>query len=308
MTGDARASIVTVKAAAGLGVVFTRGASKARRTFADEAMWCITGHSTGASITTRFALTAIEHRVTALTCVSGATLAAVIVGELDTAVRSTRVTGVRQTLVHISLTALPHVSWRADAVVSSDSIHTLAFVEALWLFGDRVSEGVAVVHIDLTVNTLGSPGTGAFVGIDQVNAGAPVLARLGETFIDLHRAVGPQVSWHALAGVSTQKVGAGGAVLARVRCAFVYLLLTVAPGVSHLTVAVVNISCVQTLTRVMTKMCNIDSSLFGCHLTGNTWDVTIKARPPSLTPTAVCGICLPASSPVFTRRRVTPTN
>lgn len=46
--------------------------------------------------------------------------------------------------------------------------------------------------------TLGSPGTGAFVGIDQVNAGAPVLARLGETFIDLVGAVGPHVSWHAL--------------------------------------------------------------------------------------------------------------
>lgn len=46
--------------------------------------------------------------------------------------------------------------------------------------------------------TLGSPGTGAFVGIDQVNAGAPILARLGETFIDLVRAVGPHVSWHAL--------------------------------------------------------------------------------------------------------------
>lgn len=46
--------------------------------------------------------------------------------------------------------------------------------------------------------TLGSPGTGAFVGIDQVNAGAPVLARLRETFIDLVRAVGPHVSWHAL--------------------------------------------------------------------------------------------------------------
>lgn len=29
MTGDARASIATVKAAAGLGVIFTRGASKA---------------------------------------------------------------------------------------------------------------------------------------------------------------------------------------------------------------------------------------------------------------------------------------
>lgn len=46
--------------------------------------------------------------------------------------------------------------------------------------------------------TLGSPGTGAFVGIDQVNAGAPVLAWLGETFIDLVRAVGAHVSWHAL--------------------------------------------------------------------------------------------------------------
>lgn len=46
--------------------------------------------------------------------------------------------------------------------------------------------------------TLGSPGTGAFVGIDQVNAGAPVLARLGEAFIDLVRAVGPHVAWQAL--------------------------------------------------------------------------------------------------------------
>lgn len=46
--------------------------------------------------------------------------------------------------------------------------------------------------------TLGSPGTGAFVGIDQVNAGAPILARLGEAFIDLIRAVGPHVAWHAL--------------------------------------------------------------------------------------------------------------
>lgn len=193
-------------------------------------------------------------------------------------------------------------------MVASDSIHTLAFVEALWLFGDRVREWTAVVYIDFAVHTLGSPGTGAFVSIDQVNAGAPVLARLGETFIDLHGAVGPQVSWHALAGVSAQKVSAGGTVLARVRIAFVHLFLTVAPGVPHLTVAVVDISCVQTLTRVMTQMGNINSSLFGCHLTGNTRDVTIKARPSSLTPTAVRGARLPASAPVFTRRRVTPTN
>lgn len=53
--------------------------------------------------------------------------------------------------------------------------------------------------------TLASPGTGAFVGIDQVNAGAPVLARLGETLIDLVGAVGPHVSWHALREAEKKK-------------------------------------------------------------------------------------------------------
>lgn len=163
----------------------------------------VTGNSTGPSIATWLSFASIKHCVTALTCVSCATLAAVVVGELDAAVRAPRVTGVGQTLIDISLAALPHVPCGADAVVASDSIHTLAFIETLGLFGDRVGEGVAVVDVDLTVHTLGSPGTGAFVGIDQVNAGAPVLARLGEAFIDLVRAVGPHVSWHALAGVST---------------------------------------------------------------------------------------------------------
>lgn len=55
-------------------------------------------------------------------------------------------------------------------------------------------------------------------------------------------------------------------------------------------------------------MSNIDSSLFGCHLTGNTWDVTVESCPASLTLTAVGGSPLPASSTVLTRRRVTPTD
>lgn len=59
--------------------------------------------------------------------------------------------------------------------------------------------------------TLGSPGTGAFVGIDQVNAGAPILAWLGETFIDLVRAVGPRVSWHALGEIKKKGKGRKGA-------------------------------------------------------------------------------------------------
>lgn len=60
--------------------------------------------------------------------------------------------------------------------------------------------------------TLGSSGTGAFVSIDQVNAGAPVLARLRETFIDLHRTVGPQEAGQALGGGRGQvkRRGRGG--------------------------------------------------------------------------------------------------
>lgn len=87
-----------------------------------------------------------------LTCVSGATLAAVVVGELDAAVRASWVTGVGETFIHVSLAALPDVPRGADALIPSDLIHTLPLVEALWLFGERVEERVAVVHVDFTVH------------------------------------------------------------------------------------------------------------------------------------------------------------
>lgn len=87
-----------------------------------------------------------------LTCVSGATLAAVVVGELNAALRAPRVTGVGQTLVDIPLASLPHITSRADAGVASHSIHTPAVVEALRLFGDGVSGRVTVIDVDLTVD------------------------------------------------------------------------------------------------------------------------------------------------------------
>lgn len=118
------------------------------------------------------------------TCVSSATLAAIVVGQLDAAVSASGVTGVGQALVDISFTSLSNITRGAKAVVASDSIHTLSFVKALGLFGHKVNEWGAVVNVDFTVNSLGSPGTRAFVGIDQVNAGAPILAWLGEAFID----------------------------------------------------------------------------------------------------------------------------
>lgn len=87
------------------------------------------------------------------TCVSGTTLAAVVVGELDAVVCATRVAGIGQALVHVPLAALPHVTGKADAVVASHSVHTLAFVEALRLLGDGVGEQVAVVEVDLAVDS-----------------------------------------------------------------------------------------------------------------------------------------------------------
>ena len=67
--------------------------------------------------------------------------------------RAPRVTRVGQTLVDVSLAALPDVSCGADAVVASDSIHALPFVETLWLVGDWVGERVAVIDVDLAVHT-----------------------------------------------------------------------------------------------------------------------------------------------------------
>lgn len=63
------------------------------------------------------------------------------------------VAGVGETFVHVSLTALPDVTRGADALIPADLIHALPFVEALWLFGDRVEERVAVVDVDFTVHT-----------------------------------------------------------------------------------------------------------------------------------------------------------
>lgn len=88
------------------------------------------------------------------TCVSGATLAPVVVGELDAAVRAPRVAGVGETLVDVPLASLPHVSCRADAVVAAHPVHTPAAVEALWLLGDGVGGRGAVVLVDLAVHTL----------------------------------------------------------------------------------------------------------------------------------------------------------
>lgn len=63
-------------------------------------------------------------------------------------------------------------------MVTSDAVHTFAIVEALGLVGQWVSGGVAVIQINLTVDTLCSSGTGALVCVDEVDAGASILTGL----------------------------------------------------------------------------------------------------------------------------------
>lgn len=70
-------------------------------------------------------------------------------------------------------------------MVASNAVHTLAVVEALGLVGKWVSGRVAVIQINLTVDTLCSSGTGALVRVDEVDAGASILTGLRLTFIDL---------------------------------------------------------------------------------------------------------------------------
>lgn len=66
--------------------------------------------------------------------------------------RASWVTGVGETFIHISFTALPDIACRTDALVPSDLIHTLPLVEALWLFGEWVEERVAVINVHFTVH------------------------------------------------------------------------------------------------------------------------------------------------------------
>lgn len=154
-----------------------------RWTFADETVWCVACNSTCSTISAGSPFTAIKHLITALawrtetkhssqsvhrfallcavvcchvpipTCVTSAAFTSVAVGELNAVVGPSGVTGVRQTLVDISLTTFTYVAGQAHTLVTSDAVHTFAIVEALGLICQWVSEGGAIIQINLTVDT-----------------------------------------------------------------------------------------------------------------------------------------------------------
>lgn len=87
------------------------------------------------------------------TCISSTAFTAIAVGKLNAVVGPSGVTRVWQTLVDITFTALSHVTWWAYTLVASNAVHTLAIIKALRLIGQLVSEGIAVIQINLTVDT-----------------------------------------------------------------------------------------------------------------------------------------------------------
>jgi hypothetical protein len=55
--------------------------------------------------------------------------------------------------------------------------------------------------------TLCTPGAGALVGVCEIDAGASILAGVGQALVDLLRAVGPMVACHALCRETEHRAG-----------------------------------------------------------------------------------------------------
>lgn len=87
------------------------------------------------------------------TCVTSAAFTSVAVGELNAVVGPSGVTGVRETLVDISLATFAYVTGQAHTLVTSDAVYAFAIVEALGLVRQWVSERGAIIQINLTVDT-----------------------------------------------------------------------------------------------------------------------------------------------------------
>lgn len=229
----------------------TRGA------LADEALGHVAGHRAGAAVLARLPRAHVNDTLTVPASESASADAPVVVGELHAVQAAARVAGVGEALVDVALAALPREALGAQAAEPPDLVDALPPVEAAR--SPRVRD--AVIHVLLTQPAPGSWWAGALEVVDQVDAGAPVLAGLELALIHLVLAVDPLVPSHTLAVVSAQVVPAGGSVLAGAGLALIQLHLAVAARVAHLALAVVAAPHVEAVTRVLAQLVHGDSSL-----------------------------------------------
>lgn len=97
--------------------------------------------------------------------------------------------------------------------------------------------------------------------IDEVYTCSSILAGLELALIHFIFAVDTLVSRHTLTLVSTQVIPAGSTVLAGAGVTLIQLRLAVTASVTHLALAVVRVSNIEAMTRVLAQLVHCDSPL-----------------------------------------------
>lgn len=163
-----------------------------------------------------------------------------------------------------------------------------------------------VVLINLTEHSQCSWGAGAEIAGHKVNAEAPMLARLGGTFIHIILTVVPSVASWTLTHITPHVALTGAPMLAGLGQAGVHLLLTVAARAAFGAHAVVRIVLVHALPTCLTQLFQPHPGL-GCGLpAGHAPEVTEAAAPPRRAK-AVEGRPGPGTAtPVLTGRTAAP--
>lgn len=162
-----------------------------------------------------------------LTCEARLADTLVVIGQLDAIKTVCGITGVRETLIYVSLTSFSCESRGTIAAVSTHSIHTSAIIQALRRSIAQSQGWSTVIFIDLTENTFKrsgflnitiyllsysyivtsvidnkhtqcARGAGADIMSHQINASASILAWMRLALIDFYFAILPSIAWHTL--------------------------------------------------------------------------------------------------------------
>lgn len=119
----------------------------------------------------------------------------VIIDELNT-IKSARCRAwIRETFVHVTLTARSHESWWALAFKGTNAIDASSAVVA--------SAFKAFVNVDFAENTQSAVGTRARECVDKIMTNAAILTRARVAVVDVVLAVGTLEAWRAGTRVRT---------------------------------------------------------------------------------------------------------
>lgn len=168
--------------------------------------------------------------------------------------RAPVVTRVDGAVVNVDVTHCSCVARLAGTLIAVDFVDAPPVVARLAL---------TVVKVHLTIETCGSFGTGADVGVLSVLAGSTVLAWLAQTLVDVGLTQAAGVARTAVAREGGQPVFTG-AVVAGIRVALIDVYLTMLPCISFCTFAGVFVGTVGAFGSVFA---GCTGTLINVHLT-----------------------------------------